>query len=291
MAIERKFINEVVKKAKIDRYLENELQRSGCGDIDIKRTPLGTRVVISAIKPGMVIGRKGKNIQMITDTLRDTFGMDNPQVEVEEVSVPEFNPAIMARQLAGMLERGLHFRRAAYSMVKQIMNAGAVGVQIEITGKISGSRARNEKFKKGYIKHCGETARLYVKESTAQAVKKAGVLGIKIKITPPQERLFNELSLHKKPEVTVEEKKKEEKEEPTAEEKTVEKPAKEKKESKPKKEKKAEEKPEKAKPDKEKKPAAKKAVKKKPAAKKKTVPKKTAAKKEDEVKKSGDSKK
>jgi small subunit ribosomal protein S3 len=196
MAVERKFVNGAMKKVKIDRYVRGELSRVGCGDVEVTRTPLGTRVTIHAMKPGLVIGRKGKNIQMLTDTLRDRFKIENPQIEVQEVTVPELDPEIMSKQLAGTLERGIHFRRAAYSMIQSIMKAGALGVQLEISGKISGSRARKEKFKAGYIKHCGETANLYVKEATTQAYLKPGVIGIKVKIVPPSESgLFKELNI------------------------------------------------------------------------------------------------
>jgi len=235
MAVERKFIKEAVKKVRVDLFIRHQLAKVGCGDIHMKRMPLGTRIVIHATKPGLVIGRKGKNIQDLTEALKDKFNLEKPQLEVEEVSVPEFNPDLMVRQLASTLERGIHFRRASYSMVRQIMRKGALGVQIEVSGKLSGTRARREKFKEGYIKHCGETANLYVKEATTQANLKPGVVGIKIKITPPMKLLFNELKLQElkeekpktgekkeegaKPEEKPEEKPKEEK--PKAEAKEV----------------------------------------------------------------------
>jgi small subunit ribosomal protein S3 len=121
--------------------------------------------------------------------------MDNPQIEVQEITKSEFDPDIMAKQLAGSLERGFHFRRSSYSLLRQIMKAGALGCEIGICGKVSGGRSRTEKFKEGYIKHCGDTADKYVKESVTQATLKAGVLGIRVKITPPMEGLFNELRL------------------------------------------------------------------------------------------------
>ncbi len=218
MAVERKFINEAVKKAKVDSYLHEELKRVGCGYIDIKRTPLGTRIVIYAKKPGLVIGRKGKNIQTITETLKNEFKIDNPQLEVKEVPVPQLDPEIMAKQLAATLESGTHFRRASHQMIKEIMNAGALGVQIEISGKISGARARVEKFKQGYIKHCGETADRFVKEAVAQAYLKPGVLGVKVKIVPPLEGgTIHELAFGK-PNVPVSEDKPKDQEAAKAEE-------------------------------------------------------------------------
>jgi len=195
MAIERKFIQEQIKKLRVDKYIHKELERVGCGIIEMKRTPLGNRVIIHTTRPGLVIGRKGKNIEMLTNTLKNRFKMDNPQIEVQEISKPEFDPDIMAKQLAGTIERGIHFRRASYGLLRQIMNSGVLGCQITICGKVSGGRSRTEKFKQGYIKHCGDTADKYVKTAVTQAKLKAGVLGITVKVTPPMIGRFNELQI------------------------------------------------------------------------------------------------
>lgn len=249
MGIEREFIDQAVKKAKIDRFLHEELKNVGCGEIDIKRTPLGTKITIYAKKPGLVIGRKGETIQKLTETLKDKFDVENPQLEVKEVSVPDLDPEIMSKQLASALESGVHFRRASYRMMKQIMGAGALGVQIEISGKISGSRARNEKFKSGYLKHCGETAEKYVKEAVTDAVLKQGVLGVKVKIVPPvEEGTLHELAFEG-PEASVEESSEEIEEKPEKEKQ--EKKGKEKKEEKSKKSKKKKEKKKEKKSEKE----------------------------------------
>jgi small subunit ribosomal protein S3 len=305
MAVERKFINEAIQKVKISKHVHRELERVGCGHVEVKRTPLGTRIVIHATKPGLVIGRKGKNIQMLTDTIKNRFKIDNPQIEVQEVGSPQLDANIMAKQLALSLEKGIHFRRASYSMIREIMNAGALGAQIEITGKISGSRARNEKFKQGFIKHCGKTAE-NVDEGIAEAVLKAGKLGIKVKITPPGENLFRDLRYKEAVEAEEEVKEaggelaepeaekpevKEEKAPEKEEKKEVKKKAPAKKAEK-KAEKKTEKKPAKKASAKEKPKAEKKAAKKeveKPA--KKAAAKKTTKKPAKKVTKSGSSKK
>jgi len=285
MAVERKFISEVMKNAIVERYIQKELSKVGCGDIDVKRTPLGTRIVINAIKPGLVIGRKGKNIQMLTEALKAKFDIENPQLEVQEVAVPEFDPKLMAQDLTGMLERGIHFRRAAYSMVQRIMDKGALGAQITISGKISGTRARVEKFKSGFIKHCGKTAELYIMEACSQAFMKQGALGIKVKIAPPAE-IAEMLKLK---DIVDEQKEAAEKKDESKEEKKEDKEEKqEKKEEKPDKKEVKEEKPAKkeekpAKKKEEKKPAEKKD--KKESKPKKAVKKASRAKKESKPKK------
>ncbi len=172
-----------------------EKKKVGVGDTIVKRTPLGARIIIEAVKPGLVIGRRGKNIQALTDAIKDKFKVENPQLEVGEIPIPEFNPGIMAKQLAQTLEAGVHFRRACYNMLQQIMKKGALGTMIVITGKISGARARSEKFKAGYIRYCGEPALIYVKEATTQANLRPGIVGIKVKIMPPIEKAIDEVGL------------------------------------------------------------------------------------------------
>jgi small subunit ribosomal protein S3 len=183
--IEKDFVTEGLKRTRIDEYLEKELERAGYGGMEIQITPLGTMVVVFAERPGMVIGRGGKNVRTITSTLKNNYGLDNPQIEVKEVDVPELNPKIMASKISNMLQRGMHFRRVAYSTIRRIMGAGAQGVEITISGKIRGSRSAVAKFVEGYIKKCGEPATRFVEEGFATVQLKPGVLGVFVRIMPP----------------------------------------------------------------------------------------------------------
>ena len=183
--IEKDFVQEGLRRTRIDEYLEKELERAGYGGMEVQITPLGTMVVVYAERPGMVIGRGGKNVRTITNTLKTQFGLDNPQIEVKEVEVPELNPKIMAYKISNMLQRGMHFRRVAYSTIRRIMGAGAQGVEVTISGKIRGSRSAVAKFVEGYIKKCGEPSIRFVEEGFATAELKPGVLGIYVRIMPP----------------------------------------------------------------------------------------------------------
>jgi small subunit ribosomal protein S3 len=184
--IEKDFVTEGLRRTKIDEYLEDELERAGYGGMDVQVTPLGTMVVVYAERPGMVIGRGGKTVRAITQTLKNNFELDNPQVEVKEVDVPELNPKIMASKIASMLQRGMHFRRVAYSTIRRIMGAGAQGVEVTISGKIRGSRSAVAKFVEGYIKKCGEPSTRFVKKGFSTVQLKPGVLGIFVRIMPPE---------------------------------------------------------------------------------------------------------
>jgi small subunit ribosomal protein S3 len=183
--IEKDFVTEGLKRTRIDEYLESELERAGYGGMEIQITPLGTMVVVYAERPGMVIGRGGKTVRSITQSLKTSYGLENPQVEVKEVEIPELNPKIMAHKIAAMLQRGMHFRRVAYTALRRIMGAGAQGVEVTISGKIRGSRSAVAKFSDGYIKKCGEPATRFVRQGFATVQLKPGVLGINVRIMPP----------------------------------------------------------------------------------------------------------
>ena len=193
--IEKDFVTEGLKRTRIDEYLEKELERAGYGGMDIQRTPLGTMVVVYAERPGMVIGRGGRTVRNITQKLKTNYGLENPQVEVKEVDTPELNPKIMAHKIAAMLQRGMHFRRVAYTALRRIMGAGARGVEVTISGKIRGARSASAKFTDGYIKRCGEPSARFVEKGFATVQLKPGVLGVCVKIMPSDVTLPDEVEI------------------------------------------------------------------------------------------------
>ncbi|MDI6718123.1 MAG: 30S ribosomal protein S3 [Methanomicrobiales archaeon] len=189
MAVERRFVAEGVRKVRVERYLQKELKRAGYGGMDFARTPLGTQVTIYAEKPGIVIGKGGKLVRQITQDLATQFGVETPQVEVLQVQNPNYNAQIMAERLANALERGWYFRKAGSSIIRRVMESGALGCEVIIAGKLTGPRARVQKFVEGYIKHAGEPSIAIVERGYAVAVKKLGVIGVQVKIIPPQAAL------------------------------------------------------------------------------------------------------
>ena len=195
MAIERYFIKEGVREMLIDEYLEKELRRGGYGGLDIKKTPLGTKVIIFAASPGYVIGRGGRRIRQLTRILETQFGLENPQIEVEEIKNPYLNAKVQAVRLAQALERGIHFRRAAYSAIRAIMRNGARGVEIRLSGKLTGERAKSVRFYQGYLAKVGNPAETLVSKGYAQALLKLGVIGVKVAIMPPDARLPDEIEV------------------------------------------------------------------------------------------------
>ena len=196
MADEQQFIENGLQRAQIDEFFQEELDRAGYGGMDIAKTPMGTQIVLKAEKPGMVIGKGGKNIRKITTTLTEEFGMDDPQVDVQEVDEPDLNARIVADRLANALERGWYFRKAGHTTIDRIMEAGALGAEIVLSGKVTGARSRVEKFNRGYIKHNGQPAQDVVDEGQGVAVMKLGTIGVTVKIIPPGATLPDDFAIH-----------------------------------------------------------------------------------------------
>jgi len=211
MTIVKEMLKERVRRVQVHDHVQKRTARAGFGGLSIQRTPLGTHVRISAERPGLVIGRKGSDIQRLTDELERKFGYENLQVEAGEVNHFALNPLIMAAKVANALERGWNYRRAGNSMLQRIMDAGARGCQITIAGKLTGLRHRTEKFLSGHIKFCGETALELMDVGIAQAKLKPGTIGVKVAIMKPDAKLPDEIEVVK-PEVPVTEEAKEEEE-------------------------------------------------------------------------------
>ena len=152
MPVVKHFVSEAMKKTEIDEFLMKELQRAGYGGVDISKTPLGTHIVIYAMRPGLVIGRGGGTIRELAITLEEQFNTSNPQISVSEIEIPELNAYVVASRIASALQRGVHFRRSGYWALKNVMDAGALGVEIIISGKLRTDRGRYEKFRAFFLR-------------------------------------------------------------------------------------------------------------------------------------------
>ena len=183
--VKKLFVQKGIVKAKIDEYLAKEFYRAGYAGVDILKTPLGTRVVIYAERPAIIIGRRGSMIRQLAQIFEKRFGLENPQITVTTVENPYLSARIVAFRLAVALERGFHFRRAAFIALRRIMEAGALGAEIVISGKLTSERARYEKYRAGRIYKTGEQATVMVERAVAYALLKLGVYGIEVRIVKP----------------------------------------------------------------------------------------------------------
>lgn len=195
-----KMIRRNVDRQLVREYLLKETERAGFGGLTFNRTPEGTKVTLQAEQVGRVIGRRGKVIHDLQRRLQEDFDLDNPQLEVEEIEESRINAQVMASRLASSLERGWFFRRAGHSTVQNIMDAGARGCIVILSGKITGARHRVEKFQKGHIKYCGETALELMDVGFSTAVKKLGTIGCTVRIMRPGTKLPHEIDIQERSE-------------------------------------------------------------------------------------------
>ena len=163
-------------------YLREKIKDAGFSEVEISKTPTGTRIALHVTRPGIVIGRKGSGIRELTEVLATKFGLKNPQISVTEIPKPELSPSVMCNRLASHIERGTAFRRATMWTLQQIMENGAMGVQITVSGKLRGDRSAFEKHSLGILPRAGHHADVIVAEDIAHVQTPMGLIGIRIRI-------------------------------------------------------------------------------------------------------------
>ncbi|MGM5480957.1 MAG: 30S ribosomal protein S3 [Nanobdellota archaeon] len=217
--IERKFVAQNFKEFRIKEFVKKSLNRVGLSDVKLKRTSLGERIIVSASRPGLVVGRGGSNIQGLTRELKKQFELENPQIEIEEIKDFNSNASVIAEMIVNQLERfgTRRFKGIGHKSVDAVMRAGALGVEILISGKIPSSRSKTWRFADGYMKKCGDLAISGVDTAVERANLKTGAVGVQVRIIPGNIRLPDQVNFGEK--VTEEDLKEAEK---TSEESTVE---------------------------------------------------------------------
>lgn len=175
-------------------YLRAKIKDAGFSNAEVSKTPTGTRVVLHVTRPGIVIGRKGTGIKELTEKLESDFGLKNPQIAVEEITKPELSPEVMCNRMASHLERGTAFRRATMWTIQQIMEGGAMGVEITISGKLRGDRSAFEKHSQGILPRAGHHADVIVAEDIAHVETPMGLIGVRIRIAR-KEKLVPEFEM------------------------------------------------------------------------------------------------
>ncbi len=191
----------------LNEYFREKLQNAEFGYLIYNKTSTNTHITLKVGRVGLAIGRRGKNIKDLSSSVRAILKEDNVQIEVEPLDNPEAHATVMAQRLASSLERGRHFRRSAYGILRRVMATGAIGCEIMIAGKITSQRARVESFKEGFIAKTGDTVDKYVDIGYARAKIKRGTLGVKVLIMSKDAVLPDEVNIiaeptHKTSEIT-----------------------------------------------------------------------------------------
>src|SRR3989344_4171603 len=184
--IERKILASQLKSYLVDNYIRTSIKGSEYSHTDIIKTPLGDKVVIYSSRPGLIIGRKGANIKALTIELKERFGLNNPQIEIAEVQTPLMNARIVTERIVNAFERfGIaRFKGIMHKVMTEVMGAGALGIEIRVSGKVPSSRAKTWKLLAGYMKKNGDVSVSGVDRSTMQANLKSGIVGVQVRIMP-----------------------------------------------------------------------------------------------------------
>ena len=195
--IERKILAAKMRELQVHEFLQNALHNVGHSSTKIVRTPLGEKILVSASRPGLVVGRKGENIKKLTLTLKKKFKFENPEIELVEVEQPNLDARIIAERIASGLERfGIQrFKAIGHRALTDVMGSGARGIEIHISGKVPSARAKTWRFYSGYLKKSGDAAVTIVRKAQATAKLKSGTIGVKVSIMPPNIPLPDEITV------------------------------------------------------------------------------------------------
>jgi len=193
---ERNVVKFKKEEFAVREYIKKYLGKGKISKVKIGYTPVGEKIIVSTNKPGLVIGRGGEKIMELTTNLKAKFKLENPHVEIDEIKEPEFDAQINADDIALSLERfgPLKFKVVAYRTLQKIINAGALGVEIRLSGKLPGSRAKSWRFAQGYLKKTGDSAKV-VDRAQSRAQTKPGTVGVKVSILSPYAILKDRITI------------------------------------------------------------------------------------------------
>jgi len=191
---EKKFVTFKKEELGVREYIKNSLGKGRISNVAIEFTPVGEKIIIATSKPGLIIGRKGERIEELTKVLKKKFHLDNPHIEIKEITNPILDAQLVADEIALLLERlgALKFKVIAYKMITQIMKAGAMGVELVLSGKLPSERAKSWRFAQGYLKKTGDPAKV-VDRAMSQALTLPGIVGIKVSILPPEAHIHDRI--------------------------------------------------------------------------------------------------
>ena len=194
---ERKFIRLKKEEFGIKEYIKRNLGKGKISRLDIEYTPVGEKIIVSTSRPGLVIGRRGEKIGELTGVLKTKFKLENPHIEIEEIKHPLFDSQLVADEIAMALERmgNLRFKVIAYRKLQEIMNAGALGCELRLTGKLPSERSRSWRFAEGYLKKAGEPSK-EIDRAQAIALTKTGIIGIKVAIMSPDAKIYDKIDIN-----------------------------------------------------------------------------------------------
>merc|ERR1712100_701196 len=180
----RKFVADGVFYAELNELLIRELAEDGYSGVEVRQTPARHEIIIRATRTQNVLGEKGRRIRELTSVVQKRFNFPNGSVELyaEKVLNRGLCAVAQCESLRFKLLGGLAVRRACYGVVRFIMESGALGCSVMVSGKVRGQRAKSMKFADGYMIASGNPKRDFIETAVRHVLLRQGCLGIKVNI-------------------------------------------------------------------------------------------------------------
>ena len=186
----RKFIADGVFYSELNELFSRQLAQDGYAGLVVKATTaVKTDIVILATRTQEIVGEKGQRIRELTSLVQKRFNFAPGTVELfaERVASRGLNAQTQAESLKFKLLGGLAVRRACYGVLRFVMESGAKGAEVSVSGKVRGQRAKSQKFASGYMIKTGQSANDYVETAVRHVMMRQGILGVKVAIMLPHD--------------------------------------------------------------------------------------------------------
>lgn len=172
------YADRLISDLEVREFVENKLKSASVSKVVIERPAQTARVTIHTARPGIVIGKKGEDVDNLRKTLTQKMGVP-VHINIEEIRKPDLDAKLVAQNVAGQLERRVMFRRAMKRVVQNAMRAGAEGIKVQVGGRLGGTEiARSEWYREGRVPL--HTLRADIDYATHEALTTYGILGIKV---------------------------------------------------------------------------------------------------------------
>ena len=163
---------------KVRQYLTKELKNASVSKITIERPAKSIKVTIHTARPGVVIGKKGADVEKLRNVVAKLTGVP-AQINIAEIRKPELDAQLVADSISSQLERRVMFRRAMKRAVQNAMRVGAKGIKVEVSGRLGGAEiARSEWYREGRVPL--HTLRADIDYATSEALTTYGIIGVKV---------------------------------------------------------------------------------------------------------------
>jgi len=205
IAKKRKFVADGIFYAELNEFFQRELGEDGYSGVEVRVTPVRTEIILRATRTQNVLGEKGQRIRELTSLVQKRFNFpaNNVELYAEKVQNRALCAVAQAESLKYKLLGGLAVRRACYGVVRYIMENGAKGCQVIISGKLGGQRAKAMKFRDGYMIKSGDPVKYYIDKAIRHILLKQGCLGINLAIMLPYDPEGKEGCSYMQPDVVT----------------------------------------------------------------------------------------